>query len=181
MEHRIVKMNSGEITVAKELAGMRRYINLQNKVRDAKIGEQSAVYTEVLGTLAELAFAREFNVCPDLSVESRCGGSDLRFRGWTVDLKGTAWATGRLLATLKKLEHPSDIYALACVSGLETTNITVRLIGWAWGAELLRPEKIIEIKGIQTYSLEQDELHDWSELKHKSMTPIASEVFNGPY
>jgi hypothetical protein len=155
----IVSLDAGEMTVAQVLAAMRNSVARISGVVDQKAGPQSAYQTDLDGLVAEIAFAKWRNVCPDLTVSPRVGGSDAVVKGWRIDVKATRHVTGRLLASRTKKAEYADAYVLAVVR-----DNTVRFPGWATSADLLRDENLTDFGYGQVFALTQAQLRPFSEI-----------------
>ena len=131
---------------------MRSLIARNSGVKDAKVGTQDGASADVLGVMAEYAFAKRYNTFPDLGLTPRSGSADGILNGKRYDIKSTTYKNGRLLSTLK-VNPDVDIYILAIVGDLD-----VDFIGWASKEQLVRKENIINLGHGQGYALTQDEL-----------------------
>jgi hypothetical protein len=155
----IVALDAGEMTVAQVLAAMRNSVARISGVVDQKAGPQSAYQTDLDGLVAEIAFAKWRNVCPDLTVSPRVGGADAVVKGWRVDVKATRHENGRLLASRTKKPEYADAYVLAVVRDNE-----VRFPGWATASDLLREENLTDFGYGQVYALTQQRLRPFAQL-----------------
>ena len=148
-----IKLAADEITVCQMLGRMRSLIARNSGVKDAKIGDQDGAEADVLGVMAEYAFAKKFNTFPDLGLTPRSGSADGVLNGKRYDIKSTTYKTGRLLSTMK-VNPDVDIYVLAVVDGNE-----VDLVGWAKKEELIKDENIVNLGHGKGYALTQDKLN----------------------
>jgi hypothetical protein len=148
----IVTLKPDEITVCQMLGRMRSLIARSNNVRDAKMGSQDGADADVMGMIAEYAFAKKFNVFPDLGLSPRSGSADGRIGKKRYDVKATNYKNGRLLCTQK--ENPDvDVYVLAIVDGNE-----VNIAGYAYPEELRKEENLMDLGHGLGYALTQDQL-----------------------
>lgn len=131
---------------------MRSLIARNSGVKDVKVGTQDGASADVLGVMAEYAFAKRYNTFPDLGLTPRSGSADGILNGKRYDIKSTTYKTGRLLSTLK-VNPDVDIYILGIVGDLD-----VDFIGWASKEQLVREENIIDLGHGQGYALTQDKL-----------------------
>jgi len=76
-----------EVAICQILGRMRSLIARSSNVKDAKIGKQDGSDADVLGVMAEYAFAKHFNVFPDLGLSPRSGSADGIYKGWRYDIK----------------------------------------------------------------------------------------------
>lgn len=110
------QLDAGEMAVASVLAALRSTMSRLIKTYDRRLDtEKSGYEIDLIGIIAEIAFAKKFNVYPDLSISPRSHSHDAIFRDKTIDVKGTDLPNGRFLVTLKKEEKPCDVYVLAIV------------------------------------------------------------------
>jgi hypothetical protein len=101
-----------EQRLARYLALQRFTNNRKGGVVDQQKSHQPAEEMELDSVGAELAFCRMFNIYPDLTTEVRSGGPDCVLAGRTLDVKQTHHRHGHLIASKRKAEAPSDLYAL---------------------------------------------------------------------
>jgi hypothetical protein len=98
-----------------------------HNIGDAQVGDQSKSFIDENGFGGELAFCKQFNLYPDLSIVPG-GGDDLpdcTLRdGRRVDVKTTHRAGGNLLA--RKIQPDIDVFVLV-IGKLPTYTI----VGWA--------------------------------------------------
>lgn len=112
-----VELTSSEQLVCKGIAKSRYESNRSASVGNAKIGSQSDEVTDLEGFAAEMAFCKLFNVYPDFSVQPRSSvagedDGDARLRdGRSVDVKGTKYPNGKLVAVPWK-KPQVDLFAL---------------------------------------------------------------------
>ena len=105
--------------------------------------------------IAEYCVAKALNLCPDLTVSIRKGGSDLvNYFKRTIDVKSTRYQSGKLLATLKKEDHPCDMYVLAIVN-----DKGAKIAGWTTKEELFKDENIDDLGHGKGYVMTQDQLN----------------------
>ena len=147
-----VELSPDEITICQILGRMRSLIARGANVRDAKIGNQDGMDADVIGMMAEYAFAKQMNCFPDLGLSPRSGSADGLLKGKTYDIKSTQYKTGKLLAT-KKVNDDVDFYVLAVVN-----ENSVDIIGWAWKYELINKKNLKDLGHGEGYCLEQSKL-----------------------
>jgi len=150
----IVTLTPSEAKVVRILAKDRYEAARQAGIANARIGPQSDENTDLDGLGAEVVAAKFLNLYPDLTPGPRSGGADLINGRHTIDVKHTRYKNGRLLATLKKADTPCDVYVLVTGKFPE-----YEIVGWAWGAELLQEQNIIDLGHGKGYALNQDRLH----------------------
>jgi hypothetical protein len=147
-----VILQPDEITVCQMIGRMRSLIARSSGVKDAKMGDQDGAEADVIGMMAEYAFAKQFNVFPDLGLSPRSGSADGIIKGKRYDIKATTYKTGRLLCTVK--DNPDvDVYILAIVSGNE-----IDIVGWEYKENLRKDENLIDLGYGKGYALTQDKL-----------------------
>jgi hypothetical protein len=149
---KIVKLDPDELAVCNLIGTNRSLIARASRVKDAKVGKQDGAKADIMGVMAEYAFAKEFNVFPDLGLVPRSGSADGEYKGFSYDIKSTHYKTGKLLCTQK--DNPDvDIYILAIVS-----EPTVNLVGWAFKSELVKEQNLTNLGHGFGYALTQSEL-----------------------
>lgn len=134
---------------------MRRSVAMDNVV-DQQVGNDDTWAIDIDGVVGEYCVAKHLNVCPDLTVSPRKGGTDLTsVFGETIDVKTTRTKNGRLLATLKKAVDPCDIYALVIVD-----NTGGDIIGYATKEDLFQEKNIKNLGHGNGYALDQNQLKE---------------------
>lgn len=153
-----VTLDLGEMAVAQMLASMRFAVNRANSIPYSKVGPQSSQQTEMDGIVAEIAFCKWKNVCPDMTIRPRAGGADCVVDGKTIDVKATRRQDGRLISVTNKAAANADIYVLAIVN-----DNTVSFAGWAFSRDLMKPENVIDLGHGPTYALDQSSLRPFKD------------------
>jgi len=137
------------------LGRMRSLIARSSGVKDAKIGDQDGAEADVLGMMAEYAFAKHFNTFPDLGLTPRSGSADGVYKNFRYDIKSTKYKTGKLLSTTK-VNNDVDIYVLAIIKDNEIT-----FPGFAMKDDLIKQENLKDLGHGKGYSLEQSQLRQF--------------------
>lgn len=151
----IVNLDPDEILVCEMLGRMRSLVARSSGVIDRKMGDQDGSEADVMGMMAEYAFAKQYNTFPDLGLTPRSGSADGRLKGYRYDIKATKYIDGRLLATRK--DNPDiDIYVLCIVDGSE-----VDIKGYATKEELIHPGNLKDLGHGKGYSLSQHQLREF--------------------
>lgn len=158
MTELIVTLDPGEMAVAQMVATLRRAVNQAAAIADRRRDPRDPMVSEMLGATAEIAFAKHFNVWPDLSVTPRRGGHDAILNGRTWDIKAVGNPEHRLLASPEKSLADADRYALAVVTGAE-----VELVGWAPAERLLDPSTVMDLGHGPVHVLGRDRLESFPE------------------
>ena len=169
-----VVLTESEARIVEWLAAQRSCSARKNNIKDAKIGPQNSLQIDIDGLKGEFAFAKLFNLWPDLQigrrsihdVESCIGG---------IDIKTTRYRTGRLLASRKKLEIPSVWYALMWLED----DKTVHCVGAAPASELLNESRLKDLGRGVGYAMEQAELippHRLKEMFDAVQQPRAARI-----
>ena len=153
MNQPTVTLSASECAVAQMLASMRYMTARAAGQVNLKQGSQSPHITDLEGMAAELAFAKHFNVCPDMVIRPVSGGHDAVLKGKTVDVKVTKHPEGQLLAHTKKRLTDSDVYVL-----LVGEMPTYRIAGYAMADELINPANLTNLGYGPVYGLPQDKL-----------------------
>lgn len=146
-----------EMLICQTLGVLRRSSAMGN-VKDQQMGNQSPWNIDIDGVVGEMCVAKHFNVFPDMSVGVRKGGADLFIKNKFVDVKTTRIKNGRLLATLKKIEDPCDIYVLVIVDDRGGD-----IVGWIEKEKLFLPENIGDLGHGKGYILKQEQLNKISQ------------------
>ena len=163
----IVELSPSEILVCQCIGRMRSLIARSANVKDQKAGEQDGNNADVMGFMAEYAFAKHFNVFPDIGLTPRSGSCDGKiplkdFRVVSYDIKSTHIRNGRLLAT-KKVNPDVDMYVLCIV-----TDNQVDIKGYVKKESFIKPENLKTIGKVESYCLEQSQLQPFPETQLKS-------------
>jgi hypothetical protein len=138
---------------------MRNTTARQNNVADKQMGKQDPIQIDRDGILAEMAFGKQFNLYPDLSVYPRKGGADLiTHNGMKIDVKATRYKSGRLLIHIDKPVEEVDIYVLGIVDGDD-----VDLVGYIKSAEAIQPQNLNDLGHGSGYVIEQSNLKKFKE------------------
>jgi len=152
-------MTPSESAIALTLAVMRNTTARQNNVADKQMGKQNPIEIDRDGILAEMAFGKQFNLYPDLSVYPRKGGADLiTHKGMKIDVKATRYKSGRLLIHIDKPVEEVDIYVLGIVDGDD-----VDLVGYIKSAEAIQPQNLNDLGHGSGYVIEQSDLKKFKE------------------
>ena len=152
-------MTPSESAIALTLAVMRNATARQNNVADKQMGKQDPIQIDRDGILAEMAFGKQFNLYPDLSVYPRKGGADLiTHKGMKIDVKATRYKSGRLLIHIDKPVEEVDIYVLGIVDGDD-----VDLVGYIKSAEAIQPQNLNDLGHGSGYVIEQNNLKKFKE------------------
>lgn len=126
------------------------------KVQDQQVGQDDTWAIDIDGMVGEYCVAKKLNVCPDLTVSVRRGGTDLISpKGKSVDVKTTRTKHGHLLATLKKVEDPCDIYVLVIVDDKGGD-----IVGYATKEDLFQDQNIKDLGRGPGYALSQNQLKE---------------------
>jgi len=148
----IVQLREDELSVCQILGRMRSLIARSSNVKDVKVGKQNGMEADVMGMIAEYAFAKQFNTFPDLGLTPRSGSYDGIYGEYRYDIKATSYKSGRLLSTLK-INPDVDIYILGIVD-----FDSVNFVGYALKSELIKEENIKDLGSGKGYSLDQSQL-----------------------
>ena len=148
----IVDLEPSEINVCHILGRLRSLIARGHGVADRKMGPQDGSEADVLGVMAEYAFAKWFNTFPDFGLSPRSGSRDGLLKGYSYDIKATKYKSGKLLATTK-INPDVDLYVLCVVDAP-----TVTICGYALKDELIREENLCDLGHGAGYALDQDQL-----------------------
>ena len=128
---KLIRLNANEQRLAQQLAKERTTKNRKNGISNSKRGPQSDIVTELDGVGGEIAFAKAFNLYPDL--KDYPGKHDMVIAGKTVDVKTTRYPFGHLEVSTDKPPGEVDIYAL--VTG-EMPDYAI--VGWMCGDALMK-------------------------------------------
>ena len=148
----ILELNEAEYNLCQILGRMRTLISRGTGVKDAKVGKQDGAEADVMGTVAEYAFAKQFNTFPDFAPSPRSGSYDGMLKGNRYDIKSSSYPNARLLST-RKVNPDVDFYVLCIVEGKK-----VDVKGWAWKKDLIKDENLKDLGHGKGYCLEQSKL-----------------------
>jgi len=152
-----ITLQPDEVQICQLIGRMRSLIARGNGVRDAKMGSQDGSEADVMGMMAEWAFAKHMNVFPDLGLSPRSGSPDgVMPSGKRYDVKASTHKTARLLSTLK-VNPDVDVYVL-CVVGSPVVDVK----GWAWKKDLIKEENKMNLGHGVGYALTQDKLNKFN-------------------
>lgn len=148
-----IDLTTEELLICRLLGVMRRS-SAMHSVQDRQVGTNDTWEIDVDGMVGEYCVAKHLNVCPDLTVGPRSGGSDLISRKKkTIDVKTTRVTNGHLLVHLDKINNPCDIYILVIVD-----DFGGNIIGYAPKEEIFHEHKIKKLGHGPGYALTQSEL-----------------------
>jgi hypothetical protein len=180
----VIELSMTEVQIAGEIARSRGafYKHLDSYYGSAKeaikTGPEEKNRRLALTFAAELAVCKYLNTYPQLDVAinqhdlavagdvfGTVGQHDLVYHGWTIDVKQTTLAQGRLLGKLshKPLEFRSDIFVL--VHSEQPKRQTI--LGWAWSNDLYKDgnREYFTKDQVPTYQIKQEDLDDISALR----------------
>lgn len=151
-----VELNEAEQRLAQFVAKKRYAAAREQNIENSRMGDQSDEDTDLNGVGAEIAWCKMNNVYPDLDVSGPVKGPDGMTRtGVRVDVKGTKYPNGHLLAVRWKGQGEVDVYCLM-VGELPR----YRCAGYMVAEELLRPERLKDFGHGPGYAASQDELFE---------------------
>ena len=150
-----IKLEPDEIAVCNLIGRNRALIARSSGVKDVKMGNQDGAEADVLGFMGEYAFAKHFNVFPDLGLVPRSGSADGILKGYKYDIKTTTYKNGRLLSTIKDNDDV-DMYVLAIVE-----EPFVFVAGYALKDELRKESNLIDLGHGKGYGLNQEQLREF--------------------
>lgn len=164
-------LNDSELNLAKRIANERYQNNRDEDVENQKIGPQSDYVTDLNGMVAEIAVAKELNVFPDLKIETGAGGTDMRYKHLTLDIKGTEYDDGKLLApTWKQHRAHADVFLLVTIdwpSEEYEESPELKMRGWEEAEEFFQTKHVINLGYGPTFGIEQEDLRPMEELKNQ--------------
>ena len=149
----IAKMSESELRIVKWLASQRSSLARKNNINDERIGPQGSEQIDIDGLIGEFAFAKLFNLWPDMEV-GHTPLYDVKCALGTVDVKTTRYSGGRLLASMKKQNIQADWYALMWIED----ECTVHFRGAASASRLFQQNNIINLGHGDSYALDQIDL-----------------------
>ena len=148
----IVELSPSEVLVCECIGRMRSLIARIANVKDQKIGQHDGNDADVMGFKGEYAFAKHFNVFPDLGLSPRSGSYDGVLKDFKYDIKSTNIKNGHLLAT-KKINPDVDIYVLCIVD-----NNLVDIKGYVKKEDFIITENLKTLGHGEGYCLNQSQL-----------------------
>lgn len=154
MHGRDVTLNPVEQRLAHHLALQRFRSNRAAAVANSKMGEQSDAVTDLEGIGAEIAWCKLNNCYPDLEIVARGTKYDALTRyGERIDVKGTRYTRGKLVAVRWKTDVAIDFFCL-----MVGTFPTYRIAGYMSASELLNAKRVTDLGHGPTFAAEQHEL-----------------------
>jgi hypothetical protein len=148
-----VVLSEAEQRLAKFLA-TRRYQNARSKgLRNAKMGDQSNELTDLEGIASEIAFCKLMNIYPDLDLDHTNSADCFLRDGRAVDVKSTVYNSGRLLSVRWKDASKVDIFVL-----MVGEFPRYRCAGFMSSAELIQPNRLVDLGHGEGYAATQNEL-----------------------
>lgn len=152
-----VELDYSELQFCQMVGRNRSLVARGNNVRDAKKSNQDGAEIDVIGFTGEYAFAKHFNLFPDIGWSPRSGSKDGVYNGNRYDVKSTKNPNSQLLCTLK--DNPNvDIYVLCVVQGS-----TIDIKGWALKSELVDKDNIVNHGYGECYGLDQRGLRQFKD------------------
>lgn len=156
-----VTLTQQDILLCQHIGGLRSLVARAHGVRDAKMSPDAGLLLDQDGFIGEYAFCKAFNLFPDFGLSPRCGSFDCVIersgREYRVDVKTTRVKSGRLLSTTKG--NPDiDIYVLAVLEGFD-----VHFPGYAFAADLIHQDNIVDLGHGSGYAMTQDRLRQWKQ------------------
>lgn len=155
-----VTLTRSEVRICEWLGEQRLSIAKKVGIVDQRIGPQTSLQTDIDGLKGEFAFAKLFNLWPDLQVGERAL-HDLMTAIGGVDVKTTRYRSGKMLATKKKQSIPADWYALMWLED----DQTLHFLGAATGDQLLDDRNLRDLGYGESFALDQDQLVEPEEFK----------------
>ena len=147
-----VQLDPGEMATARVIATLRRYVNEVINSKETHFSP-NIFDDEMNGAVAELAFAKHWNVYPDTSSDQWQGSYDCIVNGQRIDVKAVTKRNHKLIAPIWKTSDSTDVYVLGVV-----TNNEVDFVGWARADELICDAAITDLGHGPTYVLNQSQL-----------------------
>ena len=157
----MITLNTAEQRLAKFVAKERHRNARRNGVTNCRIGPQSDEQTDLEGIAAEIAFAKDSNIYPDINIDrDEYPSYDARLPdGKLVDVKSTTYPGGRLIVVPWKDADAEDIYVLVIGE-----FPTYRIAGAMEGYRLMRPHRMKDLGHGKVFVATQDELKPLSEI-----------------
>ena len=122
-------------------------------IPDKRIGDQSALETDLEGIAGEIVVAKALNLFPDFEIDHQPAADLLTHDGRWIDVKATVYTSGRLLAAPWKTEDGVDWFVLVIGRFPE-----YRIAGAMPAGRLLRPERLKDLGRGPGYAVDQAEL-----------------------
>lgn len=151
----VITLNTAEQRLAKYVGRERDLNGRRNGFTNRKLGPQSDEQTDLEGVAAEIAFARHFNVYPDLDIDcTEYPDFDAVLpNGLKVDVKTTTYPNGRLIVAPWKDVDAVDAYVLVVGE-----FPTYRIVGAMESYRLVRPHRMKDLGHGKVFVATQDEL-----------------------
>jgi hypothetical protein len=171
-------LNNAEQWLTKALAKARMASNKQAGVTERKLCDQAPEEINLNGIGAEIAFCKELNIYPDISVEQP---GDFHIAdatlpdGRTVDVKTTKYDAG-LLYSVKWKTTKVDLFALVVGE-----FPTYRVVGMMESTELLRPDRLVDLGFGEGFGAKQEELGSVYRSKKEHKMLVSFGLVLGPH
>ena len=150
-----IVLSDAEVNYCQLIGMMRCLVAKGHHVVEQKRGPGNTYEIDVLGFMAELAFAKHFNLFYDLGLSPRSGSADGILHGYRYDIKSTEYESGKLIATTK-VNPDVDMYVLCVVS-----PPCVDIRGYAFKRELIDEANLTSLGYGECYALEQSQLRQF--------------------
>lgn len=163
MSGELVTLTASEFTAAVHVGLMRQHAAIERRAatrnnldpaRDARPEWATDLEIHICGALGELAFGKWRGRVWNHSVEYDTDAPDYVDGGREIEVRGTAYRTGRL--PILRKDKPERCYVLVIV-----TPPTCRIVGWMRGDEARRDEWLGSLKpgAAPSWNVPQSELH----------------------
>jgi len=152
-----VDVNHAEQQFAITIALMRHEANRSAGKQNQRVGNQQDWLTDLDGVGGEIAACKLFNAYPDsdiAGVESSPRHDFITSKGLRVDVKTTAYESGKLLARTCKSKDDCDIYLL-----MVGRFPSYEAKGWVYSDQLLDENNLTDLGYGKTYALDQNQLN----------------------
>jgi len=148
-----VTLNYQEQVIVKEIALARHLTNIDKERKDMKVGDGDDLQINIEGLAGEFAFCKLKNIYPDMSIECPLP-FDCKIDKGFIDVKTTHYSNGMLLVPKWKSNYPIPSYFALMIGIMPTYEFK----GYFPGAEMFKPENIVNKGYKDTYGISQDRL-----------------------
>ena len=136
-----VSLNDAEFAIANFMAKMRCSTNEANGVAEKMIIENgNSLVINKIGMCGEMAVAKFLDAYPDFTYQSRSGGFDINFRGFSIDVKTSPKHKEMMVPEFKIRQPHPDIYIK--VFGDSDKN-PFEITGWCYSHNLFLEENFL--------------------------------------
>lgn len=150
-----IHLTPGEVAFAYSMAHTMIQANLAQHIKEQIRSKTKTPFEiQILGAMAEIAFAKWQRVLPNLDLHVRSKSYDFDWMGQRLDVKTTTNPNAELMVGASTPKSKADLYAFSI-----TKLNAVQFIGFCTAEQLINPDRLIELtNGSTVYCMPRDEL-----------------------